>query len=423
MRSLWAVTAADNVLDLGALTNGRPSAVVVFPVKVDAGACGRGWVPGPLPVVQPQNETAAQRGHVLPTKEEVRRTLVDEQQSDVLYGHRGLGRHHRIVDDDDVVAFEMLWQREPRSPGPGFGLMVAHVVPRDGASVDGLLTWHAQAVRRRGAGALAARLLQLAGPGLTAGSGRPRVLTFAVVPEARTDPGLRLTAAYAMVSGASADSWQAQADRAAGHELTLAKPDWSVLVLRDGAAYVSHDRDSEAYAETLRMLMHSVHLDALLLALVQRILIDQSGDRAVTIPLDQPDDLVQLESDHYEFRRTYWRTALTDKRTAPPDVVLHKFQDELLTTADVLDVEQRVSDGARLALSLHARQQQETQERLNRMVQNGSVIIGSFGLAFTAASVIADPGWPVFWQALAIGLAAMVVAFGILRLTGRRAGA
>lgn len=401
--------------------------MAVLAIKVDLGALGPEWLPGPLPVVQPQNEATRHRGHLGPTDEATRRTLVDVHQANVLYGPRYLVRCHRIVSEAEIVALELLCER---TAAGGFGMFAVHVAPQ-GDAIDDLLDWLSRSARRQGGADLVEKALELAGSGLVRLPGAiPHVLSYAAVPEAQRDEELRLTAAYAMATGSPPAAWRDQAERAAGHTLLIAKPDWSVLVLRDGAAYVSHDRSSETYAENLRMLVHSVHLDALLLALVQRVLIDRSGDGAVAIPLDQPEGLVELESGHYEFRRTYWRTALTRKRTAPPDLVLHAFQDELLTTADVVDVEERVSDGARLALSLRARQQQEiqvrqekAQEDLNRIVQNGSVVIGSFALAFTAAPVIADPSWTAFWIALVCGTAAMLASFAVLSATGRRAGA
>jgi len=102
------------------------------------------------------------------------------------------------------------------------------------------------------------------------------------------------------------------------------------------------------------------------------------------------------------------------------DAVLRAFQGELLTAQDVADVEERVRDGARLALSLHGRQQEENQVSLQRLLQNGTVVIGALALAFTAAPVIADPSLQLFVLAGVAGLIGMVVAFVTLRLLGKR---
>ena len=88
---------------------------------------------------------------------------------------------------------------------------------------------------------------------------------------------------------------------------------WSCETGQPSSAINRAARRSQA---VLRVLVHSVHLDALLLAMIQRRLIDASGDRAVVAPLDDPRELVLLEQAHFDFKRTYWRTSLTDKRAA-----------------------------------------------------------------------------------------------------------
>jgi len=208
--------------------------------------------------------------------------------------------------------------------------------------------------------------------------------------------------------------------RAAKHSLTIEAVDWSALVLRDGAAFVAHQVSEQIYAPTLRMLAHSVHLDALLLAMVQRTLVDASGALTVSASLEEPSELVKLERDHFDFKRRYWRTSLTTKRTSPADIVLRAFQDQLLTQLDVTDVEERVEDGARLAQSLHSQQQEKAQRTLNRIVQRVSVIIGAFGLAFAAAPVVAQPSWTLFLVAAAVGALGMTLAFLVLWLSDRR---
>lgn len=93
-----------------------------------------------------------------------------------------------------------------------------------------------------------------------------------------------------------------------------------------------------------------------------------------------------------------------------PSSVLRAFQSELLTALDVAEVEDRVRDGARLARTLHGERQlasqqsqAESQQRLGRMVQNVSVIVGAFGLAFTAAPTLAAPSLSLFAMAAAAG--------------------
>lgn len=144
------------------------------------------------------------------------------------------------------------------------------------------------------------------------------------------------------------------------------------------------------------------------------------GEQTVTASIREPSQMVEPEQAHFSFKRKYWRTSLTSKRTAPVDDVLRAFQAQLLTAQDVADVEERVRDGARLALSLQGRQQEENQLVLQRMVQDRAVVIGALTLAFTAALVISDPSWQLFLLAGAAGLIGMVLVFVTLRLAGKR---
>lgn len=228
-----------------------------------------------------------------------------------------------------------------------------------------------------------------------------------------------LALAYQRVAGATEIDSHLRA-RAERHELTIARPDWSALVLRDGGAFVAHQTSGELFAPTLRTLVHTVYLDGLLLALTQRRLLDDSDQRATAAELVTPADLVSLESQHFDFKRTYWRTSLTQKRHSPTDDVFRAFQNELLTPLDVADVEDRVREGARLARTLLAERAEQAHDQLTRLVRNATIVIGSFSLAFTAAPVLAGPSFGAFLWAALIAVAGIAVAFTFLHLTKTR---
>lgn len=397
------------------------------------------WVVGPLPIRQGTNQTTLRRGNMPSTDAAARRTLVATQQADTLYGGAGLHRSHRVTAAATgrmaaVLAVELLvGPREDPGGGSTPGLVAVHLAvpnPEDDPAGDALVRHLAMLASCVHPGVEPAhevwghaQELLPAGVRIVPGS-RVRTLGFHAL-TAPDGAGVRqesLVAAYWMVTATAPDQRPDMASRALRHELTLERVDWSALVLRDGAAFVAHQCGEEPFAHVLRTLVHSVHLDALLLALVQRRLVDRSGNDAVRASLEVPDQLVVLERQHFDFKRSYWRTSLTDKRTSPSDDVLRAFQGELLTTLDVADVEERVQDGARLARTLHAERQDRAQQELARVVQNASVVIGALGLSFTAVPVIAEPGWRVFAVATAVGLVAMLAAFLVLFLTGRRAG-
>jgi len=365
--------------------------------------------------VQPSNETAARRGHAAATDGQARRTLVAPQQADVLYGDVGLARRHLIVDTD-AQDFRLLALEQLTMPAKDTALLAVHLASKgDRADYQDLLaeTVHsrASATDRVWAGVSEAIGQEYK---FARGPEPPKSISFI------DGVNNALVAAYALITASGSNRMTDLNRRAAKYSFTIEAIDWSALVLRDGAAFVGHQVSDEAYAPTLRMLAHSVHLDALLLAMVQRTLVDASGALAVKASLEDPSELVKLERDHFDFKRTYWRTSLTAKRTSPCDIVLRAFQDQLLTQLDVTDVEERVEDGARLAQSLHSQHQERAQRTLNRMVQRVSVIIGAFGLAFTAAPVVGQPSWSLFLVAAAVGLVGMGLAFLVLWLTGHR---
>jgi len=62
----------------------------------------------------------------------------------------------------------------------------------------------------------------------------------------------------------------------------------------------------------------------------------------------------------------------------------------------------------------------ECQQRLERMVQIVSVIVGAFGLAFTAAPTLAEPSGTLFALAAGVGALGAGVSYGVLQLIGRR---
>lgn len=382
------------------------------------------WTNGPLPIAQPSNRATRLMDQRRVTDETARRTLISSHQADALYGAGDFRRRHRVTPDaDQLIALELMEEAAAAGAADPLTFLAIHLWgPNDAPSHDQQLSWWSQLLRDKNrSGGLWGEVGTILGRPIDRGI-RLRHLAFtsADVLEAQA-------LAYAFVGGVSTQVDGDVRARAARHEWTLTKPDWSVLVLRDGASFISHQVSDESFGPSLRTLMHSVHLDALLLALLQRRLIDRSGDRATEVDLDHASDLVELEKSHYDFRRKYWRTSITEKRTAPVDVVLRAFQEEMLTTLDVTDVETRVRDGARLSVSLSAREQEESarqqkveQERLTGLVQTATAVFGAFSLCYTAAPVITTPSWQHFAVATAVAVPLAMVIFAVLVLMGRR---
>lgn len=425
-----------SAVDIVSLALSAPSAVLVAGVRARAveGAGGT-WRPGPLPITQHFPPGSAHA-----TDEQARRTLIAGQQADVLYGSKNMRRSHLLLPEPEtsepcVFALELLMGPETGEKAAGHGILAIHVVPwRRNLIGEAALADYLDALSTSVRGwpgdsplATRARALLPEGVDLDAKS-RMRNVSFAIgdFPEAEVSQRAQEWA-YFLVTTSSHERWPDMARRARSHPLTIRRQDWSALVLRDGAAFIGHQTSEEPFTDALRVYTHSIHLDAILLGMLQRRLVDLSGERAVSASLDDPGELVELERSHFEFKRSYWRTSLTSKRQSPSDDVLRAFQSELLTALDVAEVEDRVRDGARLARTLHGERQlasqqaqAESQQRLARMVQNVSVIVGAFGLAFTAAPTLATPSFSLFAMAAAAGVVGVAVAFGVLKILGRR---
>ncbi|MCA1712934.1 MAG: hypothetical protein LC789_15370 [Actinobacteria bacterium] len=430
-----------DVLDLVGFCGTRPSAVLVREILLSTSLAGD-WRIGPAPFLQPTNESTERRGNRRTTDADARRSLIGSQQAAVLYGavDTSIGRGGRPAST----------RKHQLSPGwTCGGMQVAAVevllfapIPEGapGAHPNGLLAVHVAATEeplealREGAARLSDAvhpssprgrmfwqdLADRLAPGVSA-RGPLRAMSFDQLDSAGPANTEALARAYQRVTGAAEITAHLKA-RAERHKLTIARPDWSALVLRDGGAFVAHQTSGEPFAPTLRTLVHTVYLDALLLAWTQRRLLDDSDRRATEAQLVDPTDLVSLESHHFDFKRTYWRTSITQKRHSPTDDLYRAFQNELLTPLDVADVEDRVREGARLARTLHAERAERAQEELTRMVRNGTIVIGSFSLAFTAAPVLAGPSLDAFLWAALIAAAGIVLAFTVLHLVKKRGG-
>lgn len=354
-----------------------------------------GWKVGPVPFCQASTAEARDRGVHRSTDAEARMTLVDPDLAAVLYsgGHRRWRPVLRDISGHHVLAVELC-----RVDGTDLALLAVHLSGADALPLG-------QRPQSAGASEFWAALGESLLGGVSFAPGPVRTVTFCA-----GSAQSALEEAYAAVTGLGDEARR----RASRHRLSIEKPDWSALVLRDGLAIISHPTDDHAFGPHLRVQTHSIFIDALLLAWTQRILIDRSASRAQQARLDTPHELVELERRHYDFKRTAWRRSLTHKRTAPVDVLLLGLQRELLTDRDVEDVEERVQDGARLARTLHQEKIARAQESLNRLVQVAAVVIGALGLAYAAAPTLAVPSLELFLSATAVGIGAMVIALVLL---------
>lgn len=87
--------------------------------------------------------------------------------------------------------------------------------------------------------------------------------------------------------------------------------DWSVLMLRDGAAFLGHrpDRGQEdVYFSHAEVYFRSIYLDALLLGMMQRAALQAIADDVAELgdPIREPKEVRRIERRLTEFRNVYW---------------------------------------------------------------------------------------------------------------------
>jgi hypothetical protein len=183
--------------------------------------------------------------------------------------------------------------------------------------------------------------------------------------------------------------------------------DWSVLALRDGAAFIGHRRDlgpDDPFFGYAELHARTVYLDALLLGMIQRSHIDQ-----LTETLSRVFDgthlarrVAALEQHIAHFRSTYWRQHLTHH--GPANDILLAFQTQHLLRTRFEEILTEATDYARLV------QNQESQQ-----ISGALGILTILGLplstAFAAQQILADTN-P--WHLLAYTGAALAAAAGLL---------
>lgn len=183
--------------------------------------------------------------------------------------------------------------------------------------------------------------------------------------------------------------------------------DWSVLALRDGAAFLGRRRDlgpDDPFFGYAELHARTVYLDALLLGMIQRSHIDQLTENLSRVfdGTHLARRVAALEQHIAHFRSTYWRQHLTHHGPANDILLAFQTQHRLRTRFDEILTE--ATDYARLV------QNQESQQ-----ISGTLGILTILGLplstALAAQQILADTN-P--WHLLAYTGAALAATAGIL---------
>jgi hypothetical protein len=405
----------------------RQTLAVLVPVRL---AADPPWDGGPLPfAAQGRVADAAQR-----------RGLFTPAAARALYEQRW---HRTAATTEGALRLDGLeLLRTPTERSPEQALAVLHFTV-DGAPLLPLL--RAVGHRRQagpdplsGAFAPAALLAGVADPAVAASPfalTRPYTVAFLT-------PGAELTSALRDPETdelpESAD-WllRSLASRATPADLPMApevfpslrsqayriSADWSVLVLRQGAAFLGHRPDpgpgSGAFYDFAALNARAAYLDALLLGNVQRDRIDELTDDLSAV-FEGPGlarRVAALEQRIAVFRSTYWRQHLTAH--GPANDVLLAFQDRHRLPERFTQILAEAADHARLV------QTQESQQ-----IAGALGVLTVLGLPLgTALSVLQVLGDSDPWHlvaavasALAATAAALTTRYGRLVLASLRGG-
>ncbi|MFJ4686830.1 hypothetical protein [Streptomyces sp. NPDC088789] len=196
--------------------------------------------------------------------------------------------------------------------------------------------------------------------------------------------------------------------------------DWSALVGRHGAAYLGHrpDRGEGDFYGFAQGLVRSVHLDALLLGMVQRDHINALGDQLSTV-FDTGPGLARrvaaLEADIAAFRSAYWRRH--QNVHGPADGVLRAFHTQHRLPDLFADILSEAADYSRL---VQTRESQQIAGALGVLTVLGLPL----GTALSILQVLGDDNpWHLLTAlgaALAVTGAALTTRYGRLVLTSLR---
>jgi hypothetical protein len=217
--------------------------------------------------------------------------------------------------------------------------------------------------------------------------------------------------------------------------------DWSALVLRDGISFVARTprvpagRGADFHASA-RVYARTLHVDVLLLGILQRTALHEVADSVAELDIDELDaDVVErLERDLLRFRtRLWWRDV--GQRGHQTSAVLVGFQEQHRLPELYDQMVQDLTDLSRYWKARQAAEQEAArrdeerkraaEERQERRVVSAISVVSFFLLpltvVYTGAAVFAEPSVSLFVKSTAAGLAFCLVAFVLARVWRRAA--
>lgn len=324
------------------------------------------WVAGPVPIATASTIT----------DRKARSDYFEARAGQVLYGT------HRYHQAPGPVPGSFVMPQPGSAPGvtvwawellmiPGrtdAGFVVAHAMIDEDAP-DQTLSRLARGHRAGGAGASPVLAGLPDGVALEESSSRPYILVWADLvgqqPLIDPMPGYPWSTAekwlWILASATPLTRYPpavSQSPRALDALVEMSRT-WTACVLRDGAAFVVHEGDSEpdrTFVDASRLFTHSIYLDSFLLGGVQRRMLNEFADQTAKL-LDHPpraDEVAALQYRFSAFRSRLWWQHITGHGAANTLLAHYQRQHALIDlhsqlTSELNDYSQQVQTASSVA--------------------------------------------------------------------------
>ena len=197
--------------------------------------------------------------------------------------------------------------------------------------------------------------------------------------------------------------------------------DWSALVLRDGISFVARSAriSRDDFHAAARIYVRTLHLDVLILGVLQRTALRTIADSVAELGPDAVDAqaVEDLERRLLHFRMTlWWNDVARQGRQASQVLValqrqhqLHELYERIVDDLTEISRYWRARRAAQEeAARLEHEEARDQEERRERRLSNAVAVVSFFFLpltvVYTGSALIADPSWALFLWSTAIGL-------------------
>jgi hypothetical protein len=415
---------------------------------VRTGAVNQSWSPGPLPLAIPVTDATQPRGwRAALTNREGRQGYFAERVLSALYGpptedDASTTRWHTVVEPSDVRglggalvdAWEML-----EDPGDGNCLAIAHVqLAEDPVRTLTALT--------AGRGPGRAWIESTLPASVVLQDQRPRVVAHLTWEGSGLTEPLETPEVHDVLgTWSTVERWQWFLASGLAPEDVLPDPeapdiidgrirlsrDWRALVLRDGIAYVAQtprvavdSRKPNSFHDVARIYVRSIHLDVILLGLIQVRAVHRYADAVARLRVDKmyPAAIESLEEQLLDLRLGVWWDDVTNRGRQTSEV-LTAFQrqhrlPELYTKivenlsdasryiaareAAVSEAERKVKEDQQQADEVARREEETRRHEFDRAIALISFILLPASVIFSGAALWADPSRKLFMVGLGL---------------------